>query len=289
MIYELQSAPRRVLLDRSLAHILQKSVAQLISLREEVRRVRSLGPDPLHSSSRCSETYMSETAGTLRRAETGLNLPSLKLKERVGGRRRTRTVSASTSITSFRLQNHVLTLDEVRPVVVGPNIISQKANGGLESSALHTSYLLKADNGRYPVHTVFGHQDLAIVNDHQGDSSSPFDHGLEEDLNLPSPLSGRKPFARPKSLAIVEASRRFHQPAKAESAVIPFSPTVVGTPITPITPSTPFSPASKYSRWSDEVATPRTSRIALTRASLKSSETGQPDSPPEDNNVVTPF
>lgn len=289
LMYELQSAPRRVLADRSLSHILSKSTSQLVSIREEIRRVRALGPEFAQRSprERESDVYMSETTSTHRRAETGLNMPSLKLEDRIGGRRRTRTTSASTVSASSRLQNHILTLEEVLPVVVDDTIPVRQSGAGVEMAALRSAYRSKKDNGRYPVHQLSDGMSIKSASGSVIDLSDPFANGHQVRLSVTCPSDeGIAMFTRPPSLVLDKARRSF-QPAKAESAVIPYSPTVVTTPMTPLTPASPFSPESKYSRWSAEVATPRTVKKVLVQATATPFGTDEPDSP-RDEEVVTP-
>lgn len=239
LIYEIQSAPRRVLADRSLANILRKSVLQLVSLREEVRRVRALGPEFFDRSPRLPELFDVETTATLRRAESAGNLPSalaynLMLEDRLGKRRRTRTTSGS-GIGVGQSLHEALILDEVKPALHNASAPKRGRPTDRSSSQCHRSTL----------QTMTPSSDI----------SDPF--------NVDTP---RLSVTSPSGIDYSD-DEFVLSPVNTKSTVIlhgPPSPTL----LSPVPRPYPFSPDSRYSRWStdsaeDVVSTPRTPRKSL--------------------------
>jgi len=166
IMYEVQSAPRRVLADRSLSTILKKSVPQLVAIREETRRAHDMGDNrPDIGSPRLIGVTLAETTGALRRAERAVSTASLpglvglSLEEDKRGRRRVRTASASILLTGAPLRPQQITLDEARPVVVhnGTGASDGGAGeGGEVLGAVELRSLGKSDTGKPSSHSAVG-------------------------------------------------------------------------------------------------------------------------------------
>ena len=304
IIYEVQSAPRRVLADRSLSTILKKSVPQLVAIREETRRVRDMGDDrPDNASPRLIGASFAETTGALRRAEgtmSDVNLPGLAgfspKEEEKRGRRRVRTASASILLTGAPFRPQQITLDEARPIVVlaGSEAIDE-VDDAVELRSLRRSVRIRDDrNPAMP--TQAASKDTAEI-----ELADPFDDDVRLDRysffrnprDAPAPPRSASPAGR-KSLL----SGRMFSPAQAESAVFPYDPSVLPSarPALRTHASTgsafagPFSPESKYSRWSADVTTPRVTRKVSvdTGVSRRGGEGDAGLDSPKDEHVLTP-
>lgn len=168
IIYELQSAPRRVLADKTLSSILQKSTAQLLLLREEIRHARALGSTPSPYSP-MSMLHSAPGAHPLARRTGSLgNLPSLgrysvEDREESGRRRKMRTVSSSTSLEDTATWGREFPWGETPPRVIDLSVDGPDDTLVESFDTSHGEVIGKSDRPGKPRQVTFSDEPLSII------------------------------------------------------------------------------------------------------------------------------
>lgn len=260
--------------------------------------MRSLGPEYLDRSPRSSEVFEVETTATLRRAESAGSLPtytlnySSMLEDRIGQRRRTRTVSAS--FGEGKSVHEALTLDEVEPIVVESGA---ESGAGTPRGEMRGGPGLQLHSMRSQKEDYFPHFSPKPQGTPTSDISDPFNRPPR--LCLTPPPEDARHFGIPlhRNGSYHNYSRstdRSNHPSQSNSTLLPYSPPSLNSLASSMQRSRSLEPKdSRISPWmgGDQLATPRTLRRILTN--LDSTPKTSPKKEygpetPEDEVVVTP-
>lgn len=237
IVYQVQSCPSRVLADRTLGHILRKSISQLISLRQEGKRVKAMGAET-QSTERGEVRHMTETTRDLVLADINLAEPRDENRNR---RRRTRTTSGNGTITNKSRHHRSITLGDLAAVV------QYDSQGGARNPFSGT---------RNPFSDS---EKVHRLEDHPADL-----YGMIPTARRVAALKTGQPktppnFSRPTSpysTHSYNSGLRAISPAQPESFIMPYTPMSIL--------QSPDSRYSTYSRWSADVTpTSRHSKIGM--------------------------
>lgn len=304
LIYEVQSAPRRVLTNRTLQHILGQSVFQLVAIREEIRRVRDYGGERVERSSPKTPqrawtpettTYLHRMASfsDVRRVETTVSLPSLASEDEGGNWQRLRTASASSLLARSRSRVHRQSVQfaDVSDVSTPRKMSKKGGKGQGASTPRSSSYGMQSILGRSPP-PYASHKKHTPLNDRADPFAQEFSRYIGDGASVPLWRLQEDPRIYTSS-SFLRRPETLLSPGIAESAVSsynPASPTLPSSrrPTSPdVRNQTPL--ASGRSSWrANDVDTPKLMNRIITDAVTPVTCRPDVEHTPTDEHLVTP-